>query len=327
MPGRSAYLNGQFVPEAEARVSIFDSGVMYGDMVFEMTRTFHQQPFRLREHLERLQGSLRFLEIDCGLSLDELERLTLETLARNLPTEASDVDWHIRHDISRGPLELYACALPEGERPTIVMSCWPLIKHLGRFAANYEHGVQVIVSPQRALPATLIDPRAKTRSRAHFQLAALHARRQGAAVWPVLADPDGYLAEGPSWNIFLVKDGVLLSPTPRSILHGVSRSITLDAAARLGIPVRETDLDREAGLQADEVFCTATSFGLVHAASFEGRTLGTGGPGPIYQRLFAAWKEVVGLDFVAQARSYAPRVAAWEAAERSASRQSLTEPR
>lgn len=312
-------MNGVFRPEREAGLSIFDSGLMYGDIAFEMTRTFHGRPFRLGEHLERLYGSLRLLEIDCGLPLEAMERRTLETFARNAATESADVDWHIRHDVSRGPLPLYASVFTPVElEPTVIISCWPLIKSLARVAPLYETGVDVFVSAQHALPATLIDPNAKTRSRVHFQLAQLEAQRRGKNAWPVLTDPDGFLTEGPSWNIFLVKNGTLLTPRSTHILHGVSRAVTMEVADALGIGVTEADLDVEAARTADEIFCTATSFGLLFAATFEGRPVSSGQPGPVYQKLSHGWKEAVGLDFVAQARSYAERASAWEARERAA---------
>ena len=125
MSQRVVYFNGRLVPEALARVSIFDSALMYGDMAFEMTRTYNHHPFKLREHLQRLYGSLRLLEIDCGLSLDEMERLTLATLQRNLPTEPADMDWQIMHDVSRGPLDLYRTAFAEPPQPTVSINCWP----------------------------------------------------------------------------------------------------------------------------------------------------------------------------------------------------------
>ena len=87
----------------------------------------NHKPFRLREHLIRLYGSLRLLEIDCGLTIEEMEQVTRETLQRNLPTEASDVDWQIMHDVSRGPLPIYHTALPDGLLPTVLINCWPLI--------------------------------------------------------------------------------------------------------------------------------------------------------------------------------------------------------
>jgi branched-chain amino acid aminotransferase len=318
MPNRVVYFNGVFLPEREARVSIFDSGYLYGETAFEMTRTFHGQPFQLRSHLERLQASLQFLEIDCGLSLDELEKLTRETLARNRATEADDVDWHVRHDVSRGPADMYLPVFPETEqRPTVMISCWPLLRNMGRFAKNYDQGVEVVVSSQKSLPPHLIDPRAKTRSRVHFQLAQLQARKFGAA-WPVLTDEAGFLTEGPSWNILVIRDGILHSPSSEQILHGVSRSITFEAARQISLPVQETNMTREFVLQAEEILCTATSFGLVPVVKFEGRPVGTGTPGTWYQLLFEKWKQHVGLDFVAQAKDYATRVSAWELREKTA---------
>ncbi len=312
MAQRTVYFNGRFVAESEARVSIFDSALMYGDMAFEMTRTYNRRPFKLREHLDRLFGSLKLLEINCGLSPAEMERATLETLERNLPTEAADMDWQIMHDVSRGPLDLYRVAFVEPLRPTISINCWPLITHMGRFAATYESGVHVVIPVQQALPAHLVDAKAKTRSRLHYQMANLQARRLGEGRWPVLLDPDGFLAEGPGWNIFLVKEGVLYTPEPRNILLGVSRAATIELARQAGIAVRETNLGRYEALQADEIFCTATTYALVHAASFEGQSIGDGRPGPVFRQLHDAWKSMAGVDFVAQARDYAARLAGWE---------------
>ena len=117
MSRRVVYFNSEFVQEREAGVSIFDSSLMFGDMAFEQTRTFGHQPFRLRQHLKRLYGSLRLLEINPGLTLQEMEDLTLETLAKNLSTEPDDVDWQIMHDVSRGPLTPYRSLFPGGIRP------------------------------------------------------------------------------------------------------------------------------------------------------------------------------------------------------------------
>ncbi len=313
MSQRTVYFNGQFVPEAEARVSIFDSALMFGDMAFEMTRTYNRRPFKLREHLDRLFDSLRLMEIDCGLTLDEMERITMETLERNLSTEPDDMDWQIMHDVSRGPLGVYQTAFPNGLKPTISINCWPLITHMGGFAANYTSGVHIVIPAQQAVPAHLIDPKAKNRSRLHYQMASLQAARMGAGRWPVLLDPDGFIAEGPGWNLFLVKNGELLTPEPRNILQGVSRATTIELARNLGIPVRETNLGRYEGLCADEMFCTATTYALVHATTFEGQTIGDGGPGPVFRQLLEAWKEQGGIDFVAQAHDYAERLPNWEA--------------
>ena len=312
MSERSVYFNGQFVPESEARVSIFDSALMFGDMAFEMTRTYNQTPFRLQEHLERLYGSLKLMEIDCGLSLEEMKQLTLETLERNLPTESTDMDWQIMHDVSRGPLPIYETVFPDGVRPTVSINCWPLITHMANFAPSYETGVHIAIVAQKAVPAHLVDPKAKTRSRLHYQMANLQAARMGQGRWPLLLDPDGFIAEGTGWNILLVKDGGLYSPEPRNILLGVSRGMAIDLAHELGIPVRETNLGRHEALQADEIICTATTYGITHGTSFEGQTVGDGDPGPICKQISNAWKKQVGIDFAEQARSYAQLLPAWQ---------------
>jgi branched-chain amino acid aminotransferase len=310
MSVRTVYFNGVFVPESEARVSIFDSALMYGDMAFEMTRTFNHKPFRLREHLERLYGSLRLLEIDCGLTIDEMERATLATLKRNIPTESADVDWQIMHDVSRGPLPLYGTSFADGICPTVSINCWPLISHMGGFAAKYASGVVVSIPAQQTLPAHLVDLKAKTRSRMHYRLAEFQAQRSGGAL-PLLMDTDGFLAEGSGWNVFLVRDGVLLTPEPRNILLGVSRGATIELAKQIGIEVQEINLGRYEALMADELFCTATTYSLVHIRSFEGQSVGNGSPGPVFQKLMAAWQEHVGINFVAQAHEYATRLESW----------------
>ena len=312
MSRRVVYFNGQYISESEARVSIFDSALMSGDMAFEMTRTYCQQPFRLKEHLDRPYASLRLLEIDCGMPQAEMERITRDLLERNLPTEAADMDWQIMHDVSRGPLDVYRTAFSDGLRPTVSINCWPLITHMGGFASKYASGVHMVIPAQQALPAHLIDAKAKTRSRLHYQMSLLQAARMGAGRWPVLLDPDGFLAEGPGWNIFLVRNGELLTPEPRNILLGVSRATTIELARESGIPVQETNLGRYEALQADEIFCTATTYALVHATTFEGQTIGNGKPGPIFTQLLEAWKQSVGIDFVAQACDYADRLPAWE---------------
>ena len=312
MSDRLVYFNGQHVPESEARVSIFDSSLMFGDMAFEMTRTFNQQPFRLRSHLERLYASLRLLEIDCGMTIDEIEEVTHETLRLNLATEAGDMDWQIMHNVSRGPLPIYKTAFPEALRPTVSVNCWPLITHNGGFAPNYSSGVDLMIPSQQALPSHLVDMKAKTRSRLHYQTAQLQAARAGGK-WPVLLDPDGFLAEGPGWNIFLVREGVLYTPEPRNILCGVTRGTTIELAQNAGIDVREANLGHYEALMADEIFCTSTSFCLVHAATFEGQHVGDSTPGPIFRQLRAAWNQLVNLDIVAQANEYAGRLPAWEA--------------
>jgi branched-chain amino acid aminotransferase len=309
------YLNGRFVPESEGRLSIFDSALQFGDMAFEATRTFGGRPFRLRTHLERLVGSMAELEIDCRLSIDQLEEVTSEALARNAATESPEMEWQIVHNVSRGPLSQYHAAGLMME-PTVLIYCWPLVTQIGKLAPLYDAGVHLVIPAQRHIPASLLNPHAKTRSRAHSQLALLQANRVRSGSWPLLVDPEGHLTEGTSWNVFLVKDGKLLTPGLDKVLEGVSRATTIELARRFGIEVREAELTRDDAMAADEILCTATSFCLVHAATFDGKPVGDGKPGPIGRKLAEGWKEVVGLDYIAQAKRFAQELPEWERRER-----------
>lgn len=312
MSKRVTYVSGQWLPESEAKVSIFDSALMFGDMAFEMTRTFNQVPFHLDDHLDRLYDSLDLLAIDCECSKKELHQLTLETLQRNLPTEGADMDWWLMHNISRGPLPVYESAFPEGIKPTITISAWPLITHTGSFAPTYEAGIHIVVPEQQAIPEELLDVKAKTRSRQHYRIAQNQVEARGQGLWALLVDPDGFVTEGTGCNVFAVRNGNLYTPEPRNILKGVSRKVTLQLADKLGIQAEQTNLTVDDLLAADEIFCTASSFCLVHAICFEGKELSPS-PGPVFQRLVEAWKEYVGLDFIQQARDYQAALESWHA--------------
>lgn len=321
MSARIVYLNGAFVPESQARVSFYDAGVQTGEMAFESTRTFAGRPFELHTHLQRLFGSLDLLGIDCGHSLSELEQLTRATLDRNRSTAIPEMEWQILHNISAGPTGDYVYAFPESAlRPTVCIQCFPLLPRLARLAPHYDHGVRLVIPQQRALPAELVNPHAKTRSRAHAKLALKQAAAMEPAAWPLLLTVDGFVAEGTSWNVFLVHEGILKTPSLQHVLPGVSRSHTLQLAKNLGIPVSEVNIPPEMLSSASEVFCTATSFCLLHATAINGVPIGNtdshNQPGPVFQQLTTAWKQLVGVDFVQQARFFAEQLPEWIRQER-----------
>ncbi len=296
------YCNGELVPLSEARVSIFDHALLLGDMVFEMTRSYNHQPFMLDNHLDRLHASLKLLEIDCGLTPSQMKQATLDTIEANLPLFEEGLDYWIRHDVSRGPVGLWHHLLPKPLRPTVIISVLPAIGHLTSIADDYENGVHVVIPSQRAIPSRYLDPKAKTRSRQHYEMANLQAARIEKGSWPVLLDEHGYLAEGTSYNVFLVKDGTLYTPEEHNILRGISRAYVIEMAAKLGLPVHETNLEPYDFLMADEAFLTASSYGVLPVVQFEGRPVGDGKVGPVYQRLLRKWSEQVGVDIVDQAK-------------------------
>lgn len=309
MSQRVVFLNGSFVPEREAKISIYDMSLSEGAMAFEVCRTFNGRLFKLREHLERLHDSLSALGVQSGMSLGELERVSQETLARNLSTESADTDWNLIVNVSPGPSPTFIEAFTAEEvRPTVIVSCFPMTRRLAKLAGAYHHGVDVVVPEQRAMPPDLLDPAIKTRGRLHYLIAAQQAGRMRAGATAVLVNPQGYLTESTNANVFLVREGKLYTPHLRDVLPGVTRGVILDLAEVLGLDVAEADLTVKDALQASEVLLTSTSIGILHARSFNGTTLGDGKPGPIGLKLRTAFDQHVGVDIVAQATSCAQRL-------------------
>ena len=227
MSQRLVYFNGDFIPEQEARISIFDSALLFGDMVFEVTRTFNQKPFRLREHLERLYGSIRYAEIDCGLTIDEMEAATYETIEKNLPA-LNDLDFQIMHDVTRGGYPLYEGLIKEGASPIVSINVFPLIRHVGGQADKYETGSHFVITPQQSVPSRYIDPKAKNRSRIFYKLAELHASKLEEGAMALLTDEHGFITEGTGNNFFIARDGEIFTSKPNDILRGVSRHACMD---------------------------------------------------------------------------------------------------
>jgi len=311
MSERLVYFNGAFIPEREARISIFDCALMYGDMVFEMTRSFKQKPYRLRQHLERLYASLDYVQVNCGLTVDQMEAATHETIERNLPA-LEGYDFQIMHDVTRGGLGLYDTIVKEGTAPIVSINVFPLVRHVGGAAEKYEKGAHFVITPQQSVPSRYIDPKAKNRSRIYYKIAELQAGQMEEGAMALLTDERGFITEGTGNNFFMVRDGEIFTPRPHNILRGVSRGACMELAEKLGIPVRETDIEPYDVRAADEAWCTGTSFCMLPITHFNFRPLGDGIPGAIYRKLLSAWSEEVGVDIAGQAREYAELARTWK---------------
>jgi branched-chain amino acid aminotransferase len=307
--GRVVYMNGRLVPEAEARLSIYDSALMFGDMVFEMTRSFRGVQFRLRQHLERLYASARFVAIDIPLSIDEMEGACRQTIAANAAGFASDDEHRLMINVSRGLLSLYAGKVDAPVGANIIIADFPLRWTVAAMAPLFDWGINAVIPSQRAIPAQLLEPKVKNRSRLHYMMANIEVSRvKGDNNWALMLDPDGFVAEGTGANFFLVSKGRLLTPEPRNILRGVSRDYVIEIAGELGIPVEERNLEPYDVMAGDEAFFTATPFCILPVTHFQGRALGEGAMGPITRTLLDRWSENVGVDIIRQIKSWAGSV-------------------
>lgn len=297
-------MNGRFVREADARISIYDSALATGEVVVEVTRTFNHSLFRLREHLHRLYTGLKEMHIEPGITIAQMEKITQLTLTRNTGSAPSDIDWQIIHYISRGPAGVFAMFPQNMLRPTVIIQCVPLLRRQGKMAATYRNGVDLVVPHQRAIPADILSPQIKSRGRLDYILARIQAKAMKPGATGVLLDADGFLTEGTGTSLFLVSDGVVKTAPSRKVLNGITRDLVFELAHKLAIPISEVDLRLSDARRATEMLLTSTVICLVHARSFKGRLIGDGTIGPVTARIREAFMHKVGLDFVAQAQRY-----------------------
>lgn len=305
-PGRLVYFNGQMVPEKEARISIYDSALMFGDMVFEMTRSFNKKQFKMREHLERLYAGLKVLRIPLEMTMEEMERAVDQTVEANDHLFEKDDEHRIMIDVSRGLLGIYQnnVDLPKG--PNVIIADFPLRWTVSGMGKLFDKGINCVVPSQRAIPGSLLDPKVKNRSRIHYLMANIEVSAvAGENNWALLLDPDGFVAEGTGDNFFIVKDGTVISPEGRNILRGISREYLMkELAPSLGIPVVEKNFETYDVATADEAFITGTPFCMLPVTRFRGQPIGSGEPGEIYKKLLKGWGDAVGVDVKGQIQGW-----------------------
>ena len=302
---RLVYYNGNFVPESDAKISIFDSALMFGDMVFEMTRSFNKKQFKLKEHIDRLYSSIEHVKIPLEISKQEMEEICYKTIEKN-QLEFLDSDEHrLMINVSRGPLSIYSEIFNHKLEPTVIVADFPLKWTVQGMGKLFDSGINAIIPEQRAIPEELLDPKVKNRSRLHYMMANIQTSEfPGENNWPLLLDPDNFVAEGSGDNFFIVKDNELFTPEPRNILVGISRNYILELANNLGIACHETNLKVNDVKNADEAFMSATPFCMLPVTTIHGEKIGTGERGPIFDKLLDQWSTNVGLNIESQIKDF-----------------------
>ncbi|MDT4329589.1 branched-chain-amino-acid transaminase [Methylomonas sp. MED-D] len=277
------WLNGQLLPTEQATVPVNDHGLLYGDGVFEGIRFYKRRAFRLQRHLQRLQLSARAIALAIPLSTEELN-----AVIERLIEAFADDDGYIRLMVTRGagPLGLNpnSCVLP---------NVIAIADQLTMIAiAEQQAGARLIVSSVRRLPADGLDPRIKSLNYLNHILAKIEANHAGADE-AILLNGQGRVAEGTADNIFLVRDGRLLTPPcSEGALEGITRELVLQLAQDNGIETREQPLGVYDLYAADECFLTGTGAELIPVASIDWRSL-PNCPGPVFQRLQQAFRRTI----------------------------------
>ncbi len=295
---RVAWFNGAFLPEREVRIPFRDSSWVYGDGCFDMTRSFGHRLFKVKEHVDRLYRSLKYLRIDPGFGPGRMCELTEELFERNRHLLGPDDDYWVGQRVTRG-VDPVAGDPPAETGPTVVIECTPL--PLRTRARYYRDGLEIVVPSVRRVPPTSLSPRAKSHNYLNMIVGEHEAKASNPDAWAVLLDVNGNLAEGIGSNIFIVRDGVLHTPSERYVLPGVSRAVTMELAASLGIKVVEGDIDLFDAYVAEEAFVTSTSFCICPVRSINGNLMADASiPGPVTKKLMDAYVDHVNYDWVTQ---------------------------
>jgi len=274
------YLDGRFVPEEEARVSVFDHGLLYGDGVFEGIRAYNGKIFRLDEHLARLYDSAKAIDLAIPLTKAEMTEVIKETLRRNSLRDA-----YIRPIVTRGKgdlgLDPLKCA-----KPTVIAIA---VTWGAMYGDLYEKGLRAICVSVRRTPPESMPPNVKSLNYLNNILAKIEANHRGVDE-AIFFDTKGHVSEGSGDNIFVVKDGVIITPPTLNNLRGITRMVVLEIAASMGITLLERDLGYFDLYTADEVFVTGTAAEVAPIREIDGRVIGNGKPGPITRQLMAAFR-------------------------------------
>ena len=281
---RIVSMNGRLVPEAEATVSVFDHGLLYGDGVFEGMRAYGGRVFRMQEHLDRLWHSARAIALEIPTTKAALAKAVDETVAANgLP------DGYIRLVVTRGSGTLGLD--PNRTRDPQVIVIVDTIALYPR--EHYERGLRIVTAAtQRSHPAAL-SPRIKSLNYLNNIMAKLEGLQAGC-VEALMLNHKGEVAECTADNVFAVRKGVVLTPPPDAgILEGITRGAVMDLAHSASIPCREATLTRHDLYTAEEVFITGTAAEVVPVVEIDGRKIGDGVPGPVTKRLAADFHALV----------------------------------
>lgn len=272
------YLDGEYLPASQAKVSVFDHSFLYGDGCFETIIVRKGRPFRLDAHIARLFRSAQFLRIRVPLSPEELGQAVLETVRRN-----GFEDAYTRITLSRGAG--YASSDPRlAERPTLVIFAYDLHGHPAERFTSKGPGLRCIISSTRRTPPVCLEPRLKANNYLNQILARMEAIAAGVDD-AIMLDIANFVTETPGRNIFVVRSGCLLTPRAHNVLNGITREVVMELAAKHGWPAAEADLTAYDLYTADEVFTCSTAGGIKAVVEVDGRPIADGQVGPITRAL------------------------------------------
>ncbi|MEK7788602.1 MAG: branched-chain-amino-acid transaminase [Planctomycetota bacterium] len=281
--GLKIYINGQIVPQEDAKISVFDHGLLYGDGVFEGIRAYHGKIFTLDEHLDRLYDSATAISLKIPITKAEMAEAIKQTMKANNLTDS-----YIRLVVTRGVgklgLDPNKCATPQ------IIIIADTIELYSK--ALYEKGLDIVTVTTIRNHFSALDPKIKSLNYLNNILAKIESIQSGAGE-ALMLNKDGYVAECAGDNIFIFKDNILRTPpSSAGILVGITRNVVMELATEMGVQVREELMTRYDLYIAEECFLTGTAAEIIPVVKIDGRTIGTGKPGKITLDLLKRYRDL-----------------------------------
>ncbi|MBN1133774.1 MAG: branched-chain-amino-acid transaminase [Methanosarcinaceae archaeon] len=276
------YSNGEYVPKSQATTSLYDHGFLYGDGVFEGIRAYNGRVFKLDEHIDRLYDSALAIALNIPLSKEEMKEAICDTLRKNKLKNA-----YIRPIISRGVgdlgLDPRKCPKPN---VYIITQEWDAM-----YGDLYETGLKAVTVTIRRNAPDALSPNIKSMNYLNNILGKIEANEKGGDE-AIFLDSNGYISEGSGDNIFVIKNGKVVTPPTINNLKGITRAVAIDLLKEMKYSIAEANIGLFDLYTADEIFVTGTAAEAAPIVKIDGRMIGNGKPGPVTKKVIAAFSEV-----------------------------------
>lgn len=277
------YIDGELVKTEEAKISVFDHGLLYGDGVFEGIRAYNGRVFKLSEHLDRLFNSAKYIMLNIPLTKEELTKAIIETIKANELRDA-----YIRLVVTRGVGDL-GLDPRKCPKPSIIIIVDKIVLFPKEF---YENGLELITVPTRKNIQEALSPCVKTLNYLNSIMAKIEANNAGVAE-AVMLNAEGYVTEGTGENLFIIKNNTLITPPLWvGVLGGITRDTVMQLGKKMGIEVAEKVLTRFDLYTADECFLTGTAVEIIPVVKIDKRIIGNGKPGSITLKIMDMFREL-----------------------------------
>ncbi len=277
------YIDGALCEEADAKISVFDHGLLYGDGVFEGIRFYNGRVFKLEEHMNRLYDSAKAILLTIPMAKADLTQALIDTVRAN-----GEHDGYIRLVVTRGVGDL-------GLNPNLCVKGSIIIisAKIKMYSEElYQKGLEIITCATRRVSSAAMSPAVKSLNYLNNIMAKIEAIQANAAE-ALMLNEQGYIAECTADNFFIIKGGVLYTPpVSAGSLRGITRGTVLDLAEEMGVPIKETELTRYDAFVADECFLTGTGAEMVGVVKIDSRVIADGKPGLITQALLGKFRDL-----------------------------------